>query len=78
MTDTSYFKTPQLADTDTGGNGLGSIAFGDFGLGMVMAFFGGIDFWLTIQVRRNGANDCFARESFYDVDVRQANALAYY
>ena len=73
---TTYY-TPQLADADTGGLGLGSIAFGDFGLGMVMAFFGGIDLLVDPYSNAGTAQIALHVNKFYDVDVRQADALAY-
>ena len=71
------YYTPQLADADAGGNGLGSIAFGDFGLGMVMAFFGGIDLLVDPYSNAGTAQIALHVNKFYDVDVRQATALAY-
>ena len=67
---TTYY-TPQLADADTGGAGLGSIAFGDFGLGMVMAFFGGIDLLVDPYSNAGTAQIALHVNKFYDVDVRQ-------
>lgn len=71
------YYTPQLADADAGGLGLGSIAFGDFGLGMVMAFFGGIDLLVDPYSNAGTAQIALHVNKFYDVDVRQADALAY-
>jgi len=71
------FYTPQLADADAGGLGLGSIAFGDFGLGMVMAFFGGIDLLVDPYSNAGTAQIALHVNKFYDVDVRQADAIAY-
>ena len=73
---TTYY-TPQLVDADTGGAGLGSIAFGDFGLGMVMAFFGGIDLLVDPYSNAGTAQIALHVNKFYDVEVRQAGALAY-
>lgn len=71
------YYTPQLADADAGGNGLGAIAFGDFGLGMVMAFFGGIDLLVDPYSNAGTAQIALHVNKFYDVDVRQADAIAY-
>ncbi len=71
------YYTPQLTDYDAGGDGLGSIAFGDFSLGVVMAFFGGIDLLVDPYSNAGTAQIALHVNKFYDVDVRQAGALAY-
>jgi HK97 family phage major capsid protein len=72
----TYF-TPQLVDADTGGNGLGTLAFGDFTLGMVLAFFGGIDLLVDPYSNAGTAQIALHVNKFYDTDVRQADAIAY-
>ena len=71
------FYTPNLVDADTGGAGLGALLFGDYGLGMVMAFFGGIDLLVDPYSNAGTAQIALHVNKFYDVDVRQADALAY-
>jgi HK97 family phage prohead protease/HK97 family phage major capsid protein len=70
---TTYF-TPNLADDDASE---GALLFGDFGLGMVMAFFGGIDLLVDPYSNAGTAQIALHVNKFYDVDVRQAGALAY-
>ena len=69
--------TPNLVDADAGGNGLGAMLFGDFSLGMVLAFFGGIDLLVDPYSNAGTAQIALHVNKFYDVDVRQAGALAY-
>jgi len=66
--------TPNLVDDDAGE---GALLFGDFQLGMVLAFFGGID--LLVDPYSNAGTPQIALHvnKFYDTDVRQAGALAY-
>ena len=71
------YYTPQLTDYDAGGNGLGSIAFGDFSLGLVMAFFGGIDLLVDPYSDAGTAQIALHVNKFYDVEMRQADAVAY-
>ena len=71
------FYTPNLIDADTGGAGEGALLFGDFGLGLVMAFFGGIDLLVDPYSNAGTAQIALHVNKFYDVDVRQADALAY-
>jgi len=69
----TYF-TPQLADDDAA---QGALLFGDFQLGMVLAFFGGIDLLVDPYSNAGTAQIALHVNKFYDVDVRQAGALAY-
>lgn len=71
------FYTPNLVDADAGGAGAGALLFGDFGLGLVMAFFGGIDLLVDPYSNAGTAQIALHVNKFYDVDVRQADALAY-
>ena len=73
----STYFTPNLVDADAGGNGLGALLFGDFSLGMVLAFFGGIDLLVDPYSNAGTAQIALHVNKFYDVDVRQAGALAY-
>ena len=68
------FFTPQLPDDDAG---QGAILFGDFQLGMVLAFFGGIDLLVDPYSNAGTAQIALHVNKFYDTDVRQAGALAY-
>jgi HK97 family phage major capsid protein len=69
--------TPNLIDADTGGDGLGALLFGDFSLGMVLAFFGGIDLLVDPYSNAGTAQIALHVNKFYDTEVRQAGALAY-
>ena len=69
--------TPNLVDADTGGAGLGALLFGDFSLGMVLAFFGGIDLLVDPYSNAGTAQIALHVNKFYDVEVRQGGALAY-
>ena len=71
------FYTPNLIDADAGGDGLGTLLFGDFALGLVMAFFGGIDLLVDPYSNAGTAQIALHVNKFYDVDVRQADAIAY-
>ena len=51
--------------------------FGDFSLGMVLAFFGGIDLLVDPYSNAGTAQIALHVNKFYDADVRQAGALAY-
>ncbi len=66
--------TPNLIDSTASE---GALLFGDFGLGMVMAFFGGIDLLVDPYSNAGNAQIALHVNKFYDVDVRQAGALAY-
>jgi HK97 family phage prohead protease/HK97 family phage major capsid protein len=70
----SYF-TPQLANLDAATRG--AILFGDFQLGMVLAFFGGIDLLVDPYSNAGTAQIALHVNKFYDTEVRQAGALAY-
>jgi uncharacterized protein len=69
--------TPNLVDADAGGAGLGALLFGDFSLGMVLAFFGGIDLLVDPYSNAGTAQIALHVNKFYDVEVRQGGALAY-
>lgn len=69
----TYF-TPNLVDSSTNA---GALLFGDFGLGMVLAFFGGIDLLVDPYSNAGTAQIALHVNKFYDTDVRQAGALAY-
>ena len=66
--------TPNLIDDDTA---QGALLFGDFNLGMVLAFFGGIDLLVDPYSNAGTAQIALHVNKFYDTDVRQAGALAY-
>ncbi len=66
--------TPQLPDDDAG---QGAVLFGDFQLGMILAFFGGIDLLVDPYSNAGTAQIALHVNKFYDTDVRQADALAY-
>lgn len=68
------YYTPQLADDDANE---GALLFGDFQLGMVLAFFGGIDLLVDPYSNAGTAQIALHVNKFYDTDVRQAGALAY-
>ena len=68
--------TPNLVDADTV-NTTGAVLFGDFNLGMVLAFFGGIDLLVDPYSNAGTAQIALHVNKFYDTDVRQAGALAY-
>ena len=70
----SYF-TPQLANQDAASRG--AMLFGDFQIGMVLAFFGGIDLLVDPYSNAGTAQIALHVNKFYDTDVRQAGALAY-
>ena len=56
---------------------MGTLAFGDFTLGMVLAFFGGIDLLVDPYSNAGTAQIALHVNKFYDTDVRQADAIAY-
>ena len=66
--------TPNLVDDDAA---QGAVLFGDFTLGMVLAFFGGIDLLVDPYTNAGTAQIALHVNKFYDTDVRQAGALAY-
>ena len=66
--------TPNLPDDDAN---QGALLFGDFQLGMVLAFFGGIDLLVDPYSNAGTAQIALHVNKFYDTDVRQAGALAY-
>jgi len=66
--------TPNLVDDDAGE---GALLFGDFQLGMVLAFFGGIDLLVDPYSNAGTAQIALHVNKFYDTDVRQSGALAY-
>ena len=66
--------TPNLVDDDAA---QGAVLFGDFTLGMVLAFFGGIDLLVDPYSNAGTAQIALHVNKFYDTDVRQAGALAY-
>ena len=66
--------TPNLVDDDAS---QGAVLFGDFTLGMVLAFFGGIDLLVDPYSNAGTAQIALHVNKFYDTDVRQAGALAY-
>ena len=70
---TTYF-TPNLVDSTANE---GALLFGDFGLGMVLAFFGGIDLLVDPYSNAGTAQIALHVNKFYDTDVRQAGALSY-
>jgi hypothetical protein len=69
----TYF-TPNLVDDDAS---QGALLFGDFSLGMVLAFFGGIDLLVDPYSNAGTAQIALHVNKFYDTDVRQASALSY-
>ena len=66
--------TPNLVDDDAN---QGALLFGDFGLGMVLAFFGGIDLLVDPYSNAGTAQIALHVNKFYDTEVRQSGALAY-
>jgi uncharacterized protein len=66
--------TPQLVDDDAH---QGALLFGDFQLGMILAFFGGIDLLVDPYSNASTAQIALHVNKFYDAEVRQADALAY-
>lgn len=70
---TTYF-TPNLVDSTAD---QGALLFGDFGLGMVLAFFGGIDLLVDPYTNAGTAQIALHVNKFYDAEVRQGGALSY-
>jgi HK97 family phage major capsid protein len=71
---TTYF-TPNLADT-AGAPTVGTLLFGDYAAGMLLAFFGGIDLLVDPYSNAGTAQIALHVNKFYDTAVRQAGALA--
>jgi hypothetical protein len=65
--------TGNFADTSSS---QGALLFGDFGLGMILAFFGGIDLLVDPYSNAGTAQIALHVNKFYDTDVRQSGALA--
>jgi hypothetical protein len=68
------FFTPNLVDSTANE---GALLFGDFGLGMVLAFFGGIDLLVDPYSNAGTAQIALHVNKFYDAEVRQGGALSY-
>ena len=68
------FFTPNLVDSTADE---GALLFGDFGLGMVLAFFGGIDLLVDPYSNAGTAQIALHVNKFYDAEVRQGGALSY-
>ena len=66
--------TPNLVDDDAS---QGALLFGDFSLGMVLAYFGGIDLLVDPYSNAGTAQIALHVNKFYDTDVCQAGALSY-
>ena len=66
--------TPNLVDSTAN---KGALLFGDFGLGMVLAFFGGIDLLVDPYSNAGTAQIALHVNNFYDAAVRQGGALSY-
>ena len=66
--------TPNLVDSTADE---GALLFGDFGLGMVLAFFGGIDLLVDPYSNAGTAQIALHVNKFYDAEVRQGGALSY-
>ena len=71
---TTYF-TPNLADS-AGAPTVGTLLFGDYAAGMLLAFFGGIDLLVDPYSNAGTAQIALHVNKFYDTAVRQAGALA--
>ena len=69
----TYF-TPQVADSTADE---GALLFGDFGLGMVLAYFGGVDFLIDPYSNAGTNQVALHINRFYDTEVRQGDALSY-
>ena len=65
--------TPNLADSAAN---KGSIIFGDWQQGLVLAYFGGLDLLVDPYSNAGTAQIALHLNKFYDVDVRQAGAFA--
>lgn len=71
---TTYF-TPNLADT-AGAPTVGTLLFGDYAAGMLLAFFGGVDLLVDPYSNAGTAQIALHVNKFYDTAVRQSGALA--
>lgn len=71
---TTYF-TPNVADS-TGSGTPGTLLFGDYAAGMLLAFFGGIDLLVDPYSNAGTAQIALHVNKFYDTAVRQSGALA--
>ena len=65
--------SPNLLDSATD---KGSIIFGDWAQGLVLAYFGGLDLLVDPYSNAGTAQIALHLNKFYDVDVRQAGAFA--
>ena len=70
---TSYF-TPNLVDSTAN---KGALLFGDYSLGMLLAFFGGVDLLVDPYSNAGTAQIALHVNKFYDTAVRQGGALSY-
>ena len=61
--------TPNLVDS---ASNKGSICFGDWAQGLVLAYFGGLDLLVDPYSNAGTAQIALHLNKFYDVDVRQA------
>ena len=71
---TTYF-TPNVADS-TGTGTPGTLLFGDYAAGMLLAFFGGIDLLVDPYSNAGTAQIALHVNKFYDTAVRQGGALS--
>jgi len=71
---TTYF-TPNVADS-TGSGTPGTLLFGDYAAGMLLAFFGGIDLLVDPYSNAGTAQIALHVNKFYDTAVRQGGALS--
>ena len=69
----TYF-TPNLADS--AGATAGTLLFGDYAAGMLLAFFGGVDLLVDPYSNAGTAQIALHVNKFYDTAVRQGGALA--
>jgi len=71
---TTYF-TPNVVDS-TGAGTPGTLLFGDYAAGMLLAFFGGIDLLVDPYSNAGTAQIALHVNKFYDTAVRQGGALS--
>ena len=71
---TTYF-TPNVADS-AGAGTPGTLLFGDYAAGMLLAFFGGIDLLVDPYSNAGTAQIALHVNKFYDTAVRQGGALS--
>lgn len=71
---TTYF-TPNLVDS-TGAGTPGTLLFGDYAAGMLLAFFGGVDLLVDPYSNAGTAQIALHVNKFYDTAVRQGGAIA--